>query len=262
MKVHLVGKKTIESYVRANSRSRSSFGDWLGKLKYADWIKPADIKLTFGSADLLGKSSGRVVFSIGGNNYRIICKYAFGDKQVHLFICWIGTHAEYDELCDNDEQYIVRVFRVIIMAALKYTVIRNKTQYKEYSKTLEDLVFSAAKDKNTKEEIALLTLLIEKWDSEHNTFEEVDPVQLLHSLMQEHNMKAKDLVELLEISKGYVSDILNYKKGLSKEVIRKLAGHFKVSQEAFNRPYKLVVPENYHLRNGNVMNTKKKSTTA
>ncbi|HEX7846614.1 MAG TPA: helix-turn-helix domain-containing protein [Chitinophagaceae bacterium] len=146
------------------------------------------------------------------------------------------------------------------MAALKYTVIKNKTQYKEYSNTLEDILFSGAKDKNTKDEIALLTLLIEKWDSEHNTFDEVDPVQLLHSLMQEHNMKAKDMVRLLDISKGYVSDILNYKKGLSKEVIRKLADHFKVSQEAFNRPYKLVVPENSRLRNASVMNTKKKLT--
>lgn len=36
-----------------------------------------------------------------------------------------------------------------------------------------------------------------------------------------------------------MSDILNYKKGLSKEVIRKLATHFKVRQEAFDRPYKL-----------------------
>ena len=148
------------------------------------------------------------------------------------------------------------------MATLKYKVITSKTQYKEYSNTLEELVFSSSKDRNTKDEIALLTLLIEKWDSEHNTFEELDPVQLLHSLMDEHRMKAKDLVELLDISKGYVSDILNYKKGLSKEVIRKLADRFKISQEAFNRPYKLVVPENSHLRNASVMNTKKQLTFA
>ncbi len=143
------------------------------------------------------------------------------------------------------------------MATLKYKVITSKAQYREYSNTLEELVFSGAKDRNTKDEIALLTLLIEKWDAEHNSFDELDPVQLLHSLMDEHNMIAKDLVTVLDISKGYVSDILNYKKGLSKEVIRKLADHFKVSQEAFNRPYKLVVPENSHFRNASVMNTRK-----
>lgn len=144
------------------------------------------------------------------------------------------------------------------MATLKYKVVTSKAQYKEYSNTLEDLVFSGAKDRNTKEEIALLTLLIEKWDAEHNTFDDLDPIQLLHSLLEEHSMKSKDLVGILDISKGYVSDILNYKKGLSKDVIRKLSQHFKVSQEAFNRPYKLVVPENSRLRNASVMNTKKK----
>ena len=59
--------------------------------------------------------------------------------------------------------------------------------------------------------------------------------------MNDHQLKAKDLVDILGISKGYVSDILHYKKGLSKEVIRKLASYFKVSQDAFNRPYALVV---------------------
>ena len=148
------------------------------------------------------------------------------------------------------------------MANLKYKVITSKTQYKEYSNALEELVFSGAKDRNTKDEIALLTLLIEKWDEEHNTFEDVDPVQLLRSLMHEHNMKPKDLVQVLNISKGYVSDILNFKKGLSKEVIRKLASHFKTSQEAFNRPYKLVVAENARFRNASVMNTKKELVKA
>lgn len=145
---------------------------------------------------------------------------------------------------------------------LKYKVIKNKSQYKEYCNILEGLVISSVKSKAIKEEIDLLTLLIEKWDTEHNTFEELDPIQLLHSLMTERNMKAKDLVSLLEVSKGYVSDILNYKKGLSKDVIRKLAEQFKVSQEAFNRPYKLIVPENSHLRNASVMNTKKEFLTA
>jgi mRNA interferase HigB len=76
-------------------------------VKYADWNAPSDIKQTFASADLLGGGGNRVVFDVGGNNYRMICKYAFGEKQVHLFICWIGTHTEYDELCDNNEQYTI-----------------------------------------------------------------------------------------------------------------------------------------------------------
>lgn len=148
------------------------------------------------------------------------------------------------------------------METLKYKVITGKSQYKEYCNLLEQLVVSGYKDRNTKDEIALLTLLIEKWDAEHISATDLDPVQLIHSFIKEHNLKAKDVAVILGISKGYVSDILHYKKGLSKEVIRKLAAYFKVSQEAFNRPYKLIVPENSRLRNASVMNTKKELAIA
>ncbi|MEY4098814.1 MAG: hypothetical protein RL170_1658, partial [Bacteroidota bacterium] len=56
------------------------------------------------------------------------------------------------------------------MEILKYKVISTKAQYIDYCKKLETLVFSQVKNKNLNDEIALLTLLIEKWDSEHNTF--------------------------------------------------------------------------------------------
>jgi len=75
--------------------------------------------------------------------------------------------------------------------------------------------------------------------------------------MAEHHLKPKDLINILDLSKGYVSEILNYKKGLSKDVIRKLAAYFAVSQEGFNREYKLKVAENAQIRNASVMNTRK-----
>ena len=148
------------------------------------------------------------------------------------------------------------------METLKYKIIKSKTQYKEYCKKLEGLLEHNSSGKEIKDEIALLTLLIEKWDEEHNSFHEMDPIELLHSLMNERNLKAKDLVGVLEVSKGLISDILHYKKGLSKGIIRSLAEYFKVTQEAFNRPYKLVYPINSHLRNASVMNTTKKFALA
>ncbi|MEO1098977.1 MAG: helix-turn-helix domain-containing protein, partial [Bacteroidota bacterium] len=57
--------------------------------------------------------------------------------------------------------------------------------------------------------------------------------------MDDNNLKQKDLAELLHVSKGHLSDILNYKKGLSKNIIRILSDRFKVRQSAFNKPYKL-----------------------
>jgi HTH-type transcriptional regulator/antitoxin HigA len=125
------------------------------------------------------------------------------------------------------------------MLALKYKVIKSKTQYKEYAKFLEELASADFKSKEMKDEIELLTLLIEKWDEENSSFDDVDPITLLHSLLEERDLKAKDLVEILGVSKGLVSDILSYKKGLSKEIIRRLSEYFKVSQEAFNRRYEL-----------------------
>ena len=84
---------------------------------------------------------------------------------------------------------------------------------------------------------------------------------MLKALMEEHNLRAKDMAGILDVSKGLVSDILNYKKGLSKEIIRTLAAHFRVSQEAFNRPYRLISSLNSHLRNASVMNTHKELAT-
>jgi mRNA interferase HigB len=107
MTVHIIKELTIRVYIQANARSRPSFEEFLSKLKYANWERPTDMKDTFSGTDLLGKGSNRVVFNIGGNTYRLICKYAFGDKQVHLFICWIGTHAEYTKVCDDQMQFVI-----------------------------------------------------------------------------------------------------------------------------------------------------------
>ena len=123
------------------------------------------------------------------------------------------------------------------METLKYSVIKSKRQYATYCKSLEELVINTNKSKTTKDEIELLTLLIEKWDAEHNSFEDVDPITLLKTLMHEKKITSTELAGILNVSKGLVSDVLNYKKGLSKEVIRGLANYFKVSHEAFNRAY-------------------------
>jgi mRNA interferase HigB len=110
MRVHLIKKQSIEDYVQKNARSRASFEIWLSIIKRVDWKEPNEIILTFNSSDILGKGSDRVIFNIGGNNYRMICKYHFGETKVHLFIKWIGTHAEYTKLCNDSKQYEINIF--------------------------------------------------------------------------------------------------------------------------------------------------------
>lgn len=120
---------------------------------------------------------------------------------------------------------------------IKYRVIDSATQYESYCDILEKLVFSTKKTPAIQDEINLLTLLIETYDKQTSTFRNLDPVQLLKSLLAEHRMKAADLARKLQVSEGLISDILKYKKGMSKKTIRGIAELFKMQQEAFNRPY-------------------------
>lgn len=110
MKVHLIKKQTIEAYVIKHASSKAAMGLWLTTVKYADWNCPSDILKTNGSADILGRGTSRVVFNIAGNDHRLIAKYQFGHSMVHLFICWIGTHAEYTKLCEDQKQYTITIY--------------------------------------------------------------------------------------------------------------------------------------------------------
>ena len=127
------------------------------------------------------------------------------------------------------------------METLQYKIIKTASQYNKYCSAHEALVCSGKKTKTVQDEIELLNLLIEKYDAEHNTFSDADPIQLLKSLMKEHKIKAVELAKVLNVSEGLISDMLNYKKGLSKETIRMLSEKFKLNQEAFNRPYELKI---------------------
>jgi len=147
------------------------------------------------------------------------------------------------------------------METLKYKVIKSEEQYWDYCNQLEVLV-SGTQNDFSEDEIELLTILIEKWDDEHSTLDGADPVELLRYLMEENKLKAKDIAEIAGVGKSTISEILHYRKGFSKEIIRNLADRFKLRQEAFNRPYKLIAAANSHLRDASVMNTTKKLVTS
>lgn len=140
-----------------------------------------------------------------------------------------------------------------------YTIIRSEDQYVKYCNDLEKLTnkYQNKPSDELLDIIDTITLLIEKYDEEHSQLEEIDPIQLIRVLMAENAFSQKDLAKLLRISRGHLSDILNYKKGLSKNVIRLLSERFKVRQSAFNKPYKLKVEVNKHYRNASMMNSRK-----
>jgi HTH-type transcriptional regulator / antitoxin HigA len=122
---------------------------------------------------------------------------------------------------------------------MKYTVIKNDKQYYEYCEVLETLVDNPALSKEQMEEMEMLQLLIDHYDGQQLEPVFADPVEIIKAIIRENGLKAADLSQILQVSPGLISDIFNYKKGLSKEMIRKISSHFKISQEALNRPYPL-----------------------
>jgi len=130
------------------------------------------------------------------------------------------------------------------MSKLKYYIIESKEQYFDYCSILEKLVFSE-EDINSRakeREIDLLTLLIETWDRKHHHIEPMAPISLLKSLMEDHQLKAKDLVPILDLSKSTVSRILSCQIALTRKNIERLAQYFKVFPDAFNAYYELQKP--------------------
>jgi HTH-type transcriptional regulator / antitoxin HigA len=127
--------------------------------------------------------------------------------------------------------------------SLTYKIIKTDKQRDKYSKELYDLLFVQKSGRDRQDKIDLLTLLIETYEEEHSTFKELDPIELLVSIMKDHKLKPVDLARLLGVSKSLMSDVLNYRRAISKVMVRKLADRFKMQQEAFNRPYWLKVSQ-------------------
>lgn len=67
---------------------------WFKEAEHAQWATPADVKVRYASASVL--KSGRVVFNIAGNKYRLVVKINYAAQVV--FIRFVGTHADYDRV--------------------------------------------------------------------------------------------------------------------------------------------------------------------
>ena len=77
---------------------------------------------------------------------------------------------------------------------------------------------------------SLLELLIEDFDNK--TIEELgnpkdmEPVELLKYLLEENNLKKSDLARQLNVSRQLITEIVNYKRNISKRMVMKLAEQF------------------------------------
>lgn len=93
--MRIIAYKTLREHWEKPGRgdSRDSLVQWFAVVEAADWAGPAQLKDQFRSASFVGD---RVIFNIAGNKYRLVTAVKYRWRMV--YIRFVGTHAEYDEL--------------------------------------------------------------------------------------------------------------------------------------------------------------------
>jgi mRNA interferase HigB len=95
--MRVIARKTLIQFWASSPKyadARAPLDAWYHEVRRADWAHPADIKEQYRSASIL--KSGRVVFNIAGNKYRLVVQINF-PRQI-VYICFVGTHKQYDQI--------------------------------------------------------------------------------------------------------------------------------------------------------------------
>ena len=92
--MRVFNRSTVTAFGDRHADARQPLFAWFAEVEGATWAGPEDIKDRYASASILGND--RVVFNIKGNKYRgvVAVKYEF----FAVYIRFIGTHAEYDDI--------------------------------------------------------------------------------------------------------------------------------------------------------------------
>lgn len=103
---------------------------------------------------------------------------------------------------------------------MKFKVIKTKKVYTEALVSLEKL-FDAKPGTSKGDDLEILALLIDQYEKEHFPIEAPDPIEAVKFRMEQLGMKQKDLADTIGF-KSRVSEVLNKKRKLTLEMIRKL----------------------------------------
>jgi HTH-type transcriptional regulator / antitoxin HigA len=90
-------------------------------------------------------------------------------------------------------------------------------------------------ERRTVEEDAALDLmvrLIKDYEQEHHPLADPSPHEMLVYLMEQRSLKQADLLPIFK-SRGYVSDVINAKRAISRGHAKKLAEFFNISVNLF-----------------------------
>jgi HTH-type transcriptional regulator/antitoxin HigA len=113
--------------------------------------------------------------------------------------------------------------------------IRSEKDYKKALERLES-IFDAKLGTKEGDELDILSILIDKYENEHFPIGMPDPVEAIKFRMEQMGMKQKDLIALIGF-KSRVSEILNRKRKLTLDMIRKLSKALHIPTEVLIQEY-------------------------
>ena len=112
-------------------------------------------------------------------------------------------------------------------------VIHSEDENEHFIKILMELEHRSNEWTPAESKLAeLLTLLIEKFEEENYQLKAATPAEVLTELMDANNLKQKDLVDIFG-AESTVSAVINGKRQMTKEHIKRLSVRFHVSPEVF-----------------------------
>jgi HTH-type transcriptional regulator / antitoxin HigA len=120
-----------------------------------------------------------------------------------------------------------------LLAKTLPAVIHSERENEHYMALLEELDHKSGKLTSAEQRLAeLLTLLIEDFEEKHYFLKPATGIEALEELMQANGLRQKDLVDIFG-TPSIISEVLNGKRKLNTEHIRKLSRRFHVSPELF-----------------------------
>ena len=113
--------------------------------------------------------------------------------------------------------------------------IKTEDDYNQALKRLEE-IFHAPINSPEGDEAEVLSILIEKYEEENYPIDAPDPIEAILFRMEQMEMNKKDLADIIGY-KSRVSEILNKKRKLSINMIRKLHDKMKIPYESLIADY-------------------------
>lgn len=113
--------------------------------------------------------------------------------------------------------------------------IRNEADYALAIKRL-DQIFDAPIGSPEGDELEILSILIDRYENEHFPIDMPDPVEAIKFRMEQMGMNQKELAEIVGY-KSRVSEILNKKRKLTLNMIRKISHALHIPAEVLVQEY-------------------------